>query len=414
MRIAVIGGGAAGLVTAYQLDKKFDVTVFEKQPILGGNIRTLNKNVRVDSDKLPHDLFVDNGVIEFDEKNFHKFHALMKELDVEMVQVPLTTGLFFADGRYILSLHRILTTKFSLLRRLKELRKLVFCAVDFQLFMVRTAFRGEQSYKGKPVAAFFRNHSYYHWLKMLLMYAYSIPYGQIDEIPATLGIPMLRSYSLFTRWTRIEGGVYTYVEEILKRFGGSIRLNADIEEIRRSTDGVTITLAQGERELFDKVVFATQPDQVLKLLADPTQDEIRYFSKWRDNRVHTLIHTDTSIYDRYDNAGCSAFDLFQKEDGDAGYNAFLNTLLGLSGSEPTKYNLAYNMEDRIDPTLVLHKQEHHTPLYTVEALENRSEVIKNNGSNDTYHAGAYLYDGLHEGAVQSALAVVDLLERAHH
>ena len=31
MKIAVIGGGAAGMVTAYYLDGQFDVTVFEKQ-----------------------------------------------------------------------------------------------------------------------------------------------------------------------------------------------------------------------------------------------------------------------------------------------------------------------------------------------------------------------------------------------
>ena len=47
MKIAIIGGGASGMVTAYLLNKKgHNVTVFEKQPILGGHIRTLNKNVK--------------------------------------------------------------------------------------------------------------------------------------------------------------------------------------------------------------------------------------------------------------------------------------------------------------------------------------------------------------------------------
>jgi uncharacterized protein len=47
MRIAVLGGGASGMVTDYLLDKQgHHVTVFERQPILGGHIRTLNKNVQ--------------------------------------------------------------------------------------------------------------------------------------------------------------------------------------------------------------------------------------------------------------------------------------------------------------------------------------------------------------------------------
>jgi uncharacterized protein len=47
MKIAVIGGGASGMVSAYLLDKQgHHVTVFERQPMLGGHIRTLNKNVQ--------------------------------------------------------------------------------------------------------------------------------------------------------------------------------------------------------------------------------------------------------------------------------------------------------------------------------------------------------------------------------
>ena len=46
MKIAIIGGGAAGMATAHYLDKQCDVTVFEKQPMLGGNIRTLNKQLQ--------------------------------------------------------------------------------------------------------------------------------------------------------------------------------------------------------------------------------------------------------------------------------------------------------------------------------------------------------------------------------
>ncbi|HIA46512.1 MAG TPA: FAD-dependent oxidoreductase [Candidatus Hydrogenedentes bacterium] len=411
MKIAVIGGGAAGMVTAYYLDGQFDVTVFEKQPILGGNIRTLNKNVKTDDKRIPSDLCIDNGVIEFEEKNFHTFHALMQELNVPMERVPLTTGFFFADGRHIFSVYRILSTQSTLRGRLRELRKLIFCIIDLRLFMARTANRGEEYFHGKPVSAFFRDHVYYRWLKMLLMYAYSIPYDKIDQIPAALGIPMLRGYRLFTRWTRINGGVYTYIEKILEGFSGTLRLGVEIAGIKRSDDGVTITLENGASENFDKVVFATPPDQVLKLLSDPTDQETQRFSKWQPNIAHTVIHTDTSIYDKYDISHYSAFDLFQKENGDAGYNAFLNRLLGLSESEPTKYNLAYNLDEKIDPEKILHVQEHHTPLYTVDALESRDEIIETNGANNTYHAGAYLYDGLHEGAVRSALTVAQLIEK---
>lgn len=413
MKIAIIGGGAAGMVTAYYLGKDHDVTVFEKQPILGGNIRTLNKNVQNESDKIPKDLFVDNGVIEFDASNFKRFHALMAELGVEMEPVLLTTGLFLLDGRCYLSPYRIFYTKHSWMGRIKEMIRLMFCAFEFPLFMIRTAFHDESYYKNKSVSEFFRDQYYYRWLKMLLMYAYSIPYSQIDAMPAALAIPVLRRCALFTRWTRIKGGVYTYIEKILERFNGTIRVGVDIAGIERGENGVTITLPDGEVEHYDAIVFATPPHQVLTLLTDPTADEIRHFAKWQKNVAHTIIHTDVSIYDPYKISSYSAFDVFEKEHDDAGYNGFVNPLIGLRENAPDHYNIAYNMEDRVDPNLILHTQKHETPLYTVDAHAYRDEIIANNGSNHTYHAGAYLYDGLHEGAVRSALAVAERFNGAN-
>ena len=58
---------------------------------------------------------------------------------------------------------------------------------------------------------------------------------------------------------------------------------------------------------------------------------------------------------------------------------------------------------------ILHIQQHHTPFYTVEAFQHRQEIIKTNGELNTYHVGAYLGDGLHEGAITSAIRVAQLI-----
>jgi predicted NAD/FAD-binding protein len=41
----------------------------------------------------------------------------------------------------------------------------------------------------------------------------------------------------------------------------------------------------------------------------------------------------------------------------------------------------------------------------VIAVASIDKIKAGNGRNNTYHAGAYLYNGLHEGAIQSALAI---------
>lgn len=40
MKIAVIGAGISGLIAASELQKKHDVTVFEKDSIVGGHIKS--------------------------------------------------------------------------------------------------------------------------------------------------------------------------------------------------------------------------------------------------------------------------------------------------------------------------------------------------------------------------------------
>ena len=63
--------------------------------------------------------------------------------------------------------------------------------------------------------------------------------------------------------------------------------------------------------------------------------------------------------------------------------------------------MAYNLEDKVDSAKIIDVQKHHTPFYSQKAFTFRNEVIETNGENHTFHAGAYLGDGLHEGAITS-------------
>ena len=237
------------------------------------------------------------------------------------------------------------------------------------------------------------------------MYSYSIAFELIENFQADLAIPALRDY-IFVKWVRIKGGVYSYIEKILERLGGEVLLNAKIVDIYRKDDGVHIQLADGEMQIFDKVVFATPPDQVMKLLANPTEPEIKRFSAWKQNQATTIMHSDNSMYGRDGIKECSEFDFFQTENS-WGYNAYLNQLCGISSD--VKYSLAFNLDSLIHKDKIIDIQEHHTPLYTVDSFIYRDEVVSTNGENDTYHAVAYLADGLHEGAIVSAMRVSEML-----
>jgi len=242
------------------------------------------------------------------------------------------------------------------------------------------------------------------WMRMLLMYAYSTPYEETGDLSAQLAAPVLLHMTRARKWTRIVGGVYSYLQRILDRFGGTVHVNAAVRGVRRQRGEVIIEAPDGALLPFDRVVLAATPDQVLPLLTDATEAERRRFSAWRSRTIRTELHDDFSMYAPYGAQRFTEFDLFESPDGrGGGYNAWLNRLCDVDPAHP--YGMAYNLEDRIDRGAVLQAQEHTVPCLTVDALRYRHEVTDENGSNQTFYAGAWLGDGLHEGATVSALAI---------
>ncbi|RUT14656.1 amine oxidase [Chroococcidiopsis cubana SAG 39.79] len=403
MRIAVIGGGASGMVTAYLLDKQGQhVTIFERQPMLGGHIRTLNKNVKPNQSDCNE--ILESGALEFPTV-FHNFIALMQELGVELEPVNIGSAMFLKDDSCFLSGVTI-RKNFTGIRHLIESLRLDTIYARSAGLWLRTRFAELQDFYDRPLSQYLKRPCIRNtWLKLLVMYSYSMPFELIDDFPAELAIPVLRD-NIAVNWVRIKSGVYSYIEKILARFKGEVLLNVEIDRIFRSLDAVKIVRSTGEIQEFDKVVFATPPDQVMVLLADPTDAEIKRFSAWKANYATTLVHTDASMYARYGIQPPSEFDFFQT-DSRWGYNGYLNQLCAISS--PQHYFLSFQLEQLIADDRIIHVQEHHTPLYTTESFRYRDEVVATNGENNTYHAGAYLGDGLHEGAITSALRVAQLI-----
>jgi len=405
MRIAIIGGGASGLVAAHLLDGAHRVSVFEKQPILGGHVRTLGRNVSVEG--LPAELHLDAGVIEFSRDYFGAFHRLMDRLGVRMREVPCTTTLHPLRGPHLLSLEAIEDAGLHGLARLRATLRLLPLAAERRRFLRRVA-KPKRPLRETPLGELLTDGPLGSWLALLVTYAYSIPYPSVREVSGALAGPMLQDFVRGSRWTAVEGGTFAYMEAILDRLAGEVQAGVRVEAVRRSSDGVELVV-EGERRSFDAVVFATPPDQVLELLADATDDERRRFGAHRPNPMHVLLHDDLGPHARRGVSYRSEFDMFELDGGKGGYNARLDRLCGVPDSIDRPFALAFGLDEEIDPERVLHVQEHHAPDLGVEALRWRDEVRACNGERRTWHVGAWLGDGLHEGAVRSALAVAEAL-----
>lgn len=403
MNIAIIGGGAAGMACAYLLDQAHDVTVFERQPILGGNVRTLGRNVVCE--RLPDGVTLDSGVIEFSPEHFPTFHRFMRELDIELAPLRAATGFIRRDGSHLRSPGKIASAP-HLPRRWWQYARLLPLAPPLWFFRRRALAASEDALYLRPLAAYLGFGSVAEWLRLVMVYAYSLPRTHINHLPAALAVPTLAKFTGAVSWTRVVGGVYRYIERIMQRLRGRVVTSARIDSVRRTDPGVVLDFSDGSRARFDKVIIATTPEQVLRLLGDPSDAERRRFRAWQGHDAAILIHDDCGMYERRGIADYSEFDVFEQP---AGYNAYLNRLSGLPTNGTAHYHLSYNLHSEVAPQRVLHQQQHRTPLYTVRSLATRREIIAANGERDTYVAGAWLGNGLHEGAVVSAQRVAKLL-----
>lgn len=398
MRIAIVGGGASGLITAWLLDRAHEVTLFERAPVLGGHIRTLGRNApRGD---LPAGLWLDAGVVEFSRENFPTVHRLFAALGVPLRSVAGDTA-FHREGAGPLyspgALRQLPTTA-----RAGAVLRLARAGLQRARFMAR-ANVPDAALRGRALGEFLGPPPFGHWLRLLVTYAYSIPSAEVPGLSAALCVPMLRAFARANAWTAVEGGTYAYVERLLAGLRGTVHTNAIVQSIRRDDRGVHVVV-DGQPLPFDAAVIATPPDQVLRLLTDADAAERRRFAACRANHVTTLVHADAGLYRRRGVAVRTEFDLFEQPGG-GGYNAWLNGIAGLPPGHAVDYGLALGMDAEIDPAHVLLRQPHHTAALTVEALAHREEVRASNGHRHTWHVGAWLGDGLHEGAACSALAV---------
>jgi predicted NAD/FAD-binding protein len=411
MRIAIIGGGASGLAAAWLLDPVHEVHLYEQAPTLGGHVRTLGGNVPCGT--LPPGVRLDTGVIEFDHAHFPAFHAWMRAIGVPTRRLPQagSSNLFLADGRHLHAPAALAAEHPHLIERLSESAHLLPLLLRLRRFRSQTS--GPEALGPGSAERFLSDDDFSVWVRCLLMYAYSMHYDEVRSISGALAIPMLRAFIQSNDWSHIPGGVSTYVEAAARQLRARVHLNAAVTAIRRTQSGVVLRVGNtgdsGTDTGFEHVIVSVPPHRVLPLLADPDEAEHQWFAKHTGGILHTVLHTDTGMYSRRGIHAPTEFDLFALPNGGHGYNAYLNRLAGLAVPGSVSYSLAFDLDSEIAPAAIIHRQAHDVAVYTERAMCSRSDILTHNGRRNTWYIGAWLSDGLHEGAIRSALTVSERL-----
>lgn len=406
MRLAIVGAGISGLVSAYLLSRDHDVTVFETNDYTGGHTNTVEVT---DGDRT---IAVDTGFIVFNELNYPRFCQLLRqlevpwqdsnmsfsvrcdELDLEYRGSSLNT--LFAQRRNLFRpvFHRLVRDIFRFFREAPEL----LTSSDDELTL------GEYLDRNGYSRAFVDWH-----IVPMCAALWSAPAQRVRDFPARYVVRFFDHHRLLTVsgrpvWKTVRGGAKRYVDALTKGFRNRIRLRTPVRAIRRQAGGVRVTPLAGDPESYDEVVIGAHADQALGMLEDPTDAEREVLGAFPFEENEAVLHTDTSVMPKTRRAWAS---WNYRVPGQPGHPVsvtyHMNRLQALDAS--ADYCVSLNPGPSLDPERVIARYTYHHPTYDrgAPAAQGRhAELVRR---NRTSFCGAYWGYGFHEDGVTSALAV---------
>lgn len=411
-RVAIVGGGIAGLASAYLLAPQAAVTLYEAAPRLGGHARTVTAGKRGDQP-------VDTGFIVFNYATYPHLTRMFRDLDVPVAKSDMSFGATIDDGRIEYGL-RDLT---ALLSQRRNLMRPGFLRMvrDILRFNARAeAHAGEDSGTIGELMDELRLGDWFqrYYLTPLCGAIWSTPTETIRDFPARALVQFFRNHALLSasgqhQWWTVDGGSTEYVRRMqrhLRGHGAAIRTGTPVGTVERDEAGVTIRTADGA-ERFDQVIFACHADDALRLLAKPTQVEHATLSaqRFQDNRA--VLHRDTAQMPRRRAVWSSwvyRADTTRPQPA-IGITYWMNRLQNIPEDDPLFVTL--NPTREIPEHLVYDETTFRHPVFDEAALRAQRHLASIQGMNNTWFAGAWTRHGFHEDGFASAVRVARAMDR---
>lgn len=249
MRVAIIGAGFSGMLAAYLLEKRgVEVTVYEKEAVIGGHCQTL----------VSKDLFVELGTVFCFSEHIKE---LLLELDISYSE--RFTYRNFVDENYSKVEHLSHQEVSILIEELRRLEKLL-CAYSDEDNNLNY---GKTHDLMIPLSQFLKHHNLNTVSQVMAPYLSSFGFGHMDEIQAYYAFNV---FTLDTINAFIKGNKLLFIDkgttEIIRRLSqniSDIRYSIEVKSIEALDDKVKIE-TDYDSDLYDKVLITAKlPDNVI-------------------------------------------------------------------------------------------------------------------------------------------------------
>ena len=293
--VAVIGAGISGLAAAHVLSRKHRVHLFEQERRLGGHTNTVL--IEGPTGTVP----LDTGFLVHNDRTYPNLVRLFAELGVATRDSDMSfavscrrTGLEYssrgANGFFAQRRNLVTPSHLSLLREIVRFNREAPALLE--------APDAERQTLGDFLESRRFGEGFTHrYLFPMASAIWSASLDAIRSFPALTLIRFFDNHGLLSlhaqpTWKVVAGGSHTYIPRLIAHLSGDMHQGASIQSVRRGEDAVTLTFRDRPSMRFDEVVFACHGDQVLPLLADPSDRERDVFSCFTTTTNVAWLHTD--------------------------------------------------------------------------------------------------------------------------
>ena len=411
MKIAIIGSGISGLSSAWMLNKKHDITLFEKNATLGGHSNTASINY--------HDnrIDVDTGFIVFNFKTYPNLKAFFELLGVEIQKSNMSFGIKDLDSGFEYSgndLGGLFAQKknFFNLKYLKMLRDILKFNKN-AIKLIESKSVNIDSIKNQTLGKFIDDLKLGDYFKQYYLFPmagaiWSCPLELIKNYPAKTFLQFFYNHGLLTvtnqpQWYSVKGGSKEYVKKMSASFKDKIKLNSNIVTSTQSGEKIILTDDKGEKYEFDHVIFASHADQTHAIIADKTKDEEDILSKIKYSKNTAFLHKDQNQMPKKKKAWASWVYLSKQNENKVSLTYWMNNLQNISDKNPLFVTL--NPIEKIKEANIFGIFDYEHPVFDYEAIQSQENLHKIQGKRNIWFCGAWTKYGFHEDGLNSAIKV---------